>query len=67
MENPIIADVRTQAYKEGIAEGIEIARQMLCSSLGEDIDSFGKACAHVDKLIWEKSREKVTFYEWLVC
>lgn len=64
MDNSIIADVRTIAYKEGIAEGFEIARQMLCKSLGEDLDSFGKACAHVDKLIWEKARyEKATFDE----
>lgn len=63
MDNPIIADVRTQAYKEGITEGLEIARQMLCKSLGMDIDSFGKACAQVDKLIWEKDREKNTFDE----
>ena len=68
MENPIISDVRTVAYKEGIKEGMEIARQMLCKSLGKDLDSFGKACAHVDKLIWEKERyEKATFDEWLVC
>lgn len=64
MDNSVIADVRTLAYKEGIAEGFEIARQMLCKSLGEDLDSFGKACAHVDKLIWEKARyEKATFDE----
>jgi hypothetical protein len=64
MDNSIISDVRTVAYKEGIAEGFEIARQMLCKSLGEDLDSFGKACAHVDKLIWEKARyEKATFDE----
>ena len=68
MDNSIIAEVRTIAYKEGIAEGFEIARQMLCKSLGEDLDSFGKACAHVDKLIWEKARyEKAIFDEWLVC
>lgn len=63
MENPIISDVRTQAYKDGIAEGIEIARQMLCKALGQDIDSYGKAVAHVDKLIWEKARETPTFDE----
>jgi len=64
MENPIISDVRTQAYKDGIAEGMEIARQMLCKSLGKEIDSFGRALAHVDKLIWEKERyEKATFNE----
>ena len=64
MENTIISDVRTQAYKDGIAEGFEIARQMLCKSLGKDLDSFGKACAHVDKLIWEKERyEKATISE----
>ena len=64
MDNSIISDVRTVAYKEGIEQGIEIARQMLCKSLGEDLDSFGKACAHVDKLIWEKERyEKATISE----
>ena len=64
MDNPIIADVRTQAYKDGIAEGLEIARQMLCKALGQDIDSYGKAVAQVDKLIWEKERnEKSTFNE----
>jgi len=64
MDNSIISDVRTVAYKEGIAEGFEIARQMLCKSLGKDLDSFGKACAHVDKLIWEKARyEKATIDE----
>lgn len=62
MESPIISDVRTQAYKDGIAEGLEIARQMLCKSLGMEIDSFGRACAQVDKLIWEKERnEKAAF------
>jgi len=64
MNDSIIADVRTTAYKEGIAEGLEIARQMLCKTLGKDIDSYGKALAHVDKLIWEKERyEKATFDE----
>ena len=63
MENPVIADVRTQAYKDGLAEGIEIARQMLCKTLGQDIESYGKALAQVDKLIWEKKREKNTFDE----
>lgn len=64
MNDSIIADVRTTAYKDGIAEGLEIARQMLCKTLGKDIDSYGKALAHVDKLIWEKKRyEKATFDE----
>jgi len=64
MDNSIISDVRTQAYKDGIKEGMEIARQMLCQSLEQDIDSFGRACAHVDKLMWEKARyEKATFDE----
>lgn len=62
MESPIISDVRTKSYKEGIDQGLEIARQMLCKSLGMEIDSFGKACAQVDKLIWEKERnEKAAF------
>ena len=48
-------------------QGLEIARQMLCNSLGMEIDSFGKACAQVDKLIWEKERnEKAAFDRWLV-
>jgi hypothetical protein len=64
MDNSIISDVRTQAYKDGIAEGLEIARQMLCNTLGKDIESYGKALAHVDKLIWEKARyEKATIDE----
>lgn len=64
MDNSIISDVRTTAYKEGIAEGFEIARQMLCKSLGKDLESYGQAVAHVDKLIWEKERyEKATFDE----
>ena len=58
MDNSIISDVRTTAYKEGIAEGFEIARQMLCKSLGKDLPSFGQAVAHVDKLIWEKDRHE---------
>jgi len=58
MENPIISDVRTQAYKDGIAEGMEIARQMLCKSLGKDIDSYGRALAHVDVMIIEMERMK---------
>lgn len=62
MESPIISDVRTKSYKEGIDQGLEIARQMLCNSLGMEIDTFGKACAQVDKLIWEKERnEKAAF------
>lgn len=64
MDNVIISDARTTAFKEGIDQGIEIARQMLCNSLGQEIDSFGRACAHVDKLIWEKARyEKATIDE----
>jgi hypothetical protein len=58
MENPIISDVRTQAYKDGVAEGMEIARQMLCKSLGKDIDSYGRALAHVDVMIIEMERMK---------
>lgn len=68
MDNSIISEIHTKAYKDGVKEGMEIARQMLCKSLGMDVDSFGKACAHVDKLIWEKKHyEKATFDEWLVC
>jgi hypothetical protein len=37
MDNSIISDVRTQAYKDGIKEGMEIARQMLCKSLGKEL------------------------------
>ena len=39
------------SFKEGMQEGIEICRQMLCQSLGKDIDSFGKAVAHIDMMI----------------
>ncbi len=64
MDNVIISDARTTAFKEGIDQGIEIARQMLCNALGQEIDSFGRACAHVDKLMWEKARyEKATINE----
>jgi hypothetical protein len=38
-------------YSDGVKEGMEIARQMLCKALGKEIDSFGKAVAHVDLLI----------------
>jgi hypothetical protein len=58
MDNSIISDVRTQAYKDGIKEGMEIARQMLCKSLGKDIDSYGRALAHVDVMIIEMERNK---------
>jgi len=58
MENPIISDVRTQAFKDGIAEGMEICRLMLCNTLGKDIDSFGKALAQVDMMIIEMERAK---------
>lgn len=58
MENPIISDVRTQAYKDGISEGMEIARQMLCKTLGKDYDSFGVALAQIDMMIIEMERIK---------
>lgn len=58
MDNSIISDVRTQAYKDGVAEGVEIARQMLCNTLGKDIDSFGKALAQIDMMIIEMERVK---------
>ena len=58
MENPIISDVRTVAYKEGIAEGMRIAREMLCKSIGTDYESFGKALAKVDMIIIEMERMK---------
>ena len=64
MDNSIISDVRTTAYKEGIAEGFEIARQMLCKSLGKDLPSFGQAVAHVDKLIWEKENNEQASIDW---
>ena len=64
MDNVTISDASTTAFKEGLDQGIEIARQMLCNALGQEIDSFGRACAHVDKLIWEKARyEKATIDE----
>jgi len=58
MENPIISDVRTRAYKDGIAEGMRIAREMLCKSIGKDIESFGQALAYVDMIIMEMERMK---------
>jgi hypothetical protein len=58
MESPIISDVRTVAYKEGIAEGMKIAREMLCKSIGKDYDSFGSALARVDMIIMEMDRMK---------
>jgi hypothetical protein len=56
MENPIISDVRTQAYKDGLAEGMEIARQMLCKSIGKECDSFGKALGKLDIMLMEMER-----------
>jgi len=58
MDNSIISEIHTKAYKDGIKEGMEIARQMLCKSLGKDIDSYGKALAHVDVMIIEMERNK---------
>jgi hypothetical protein len=46
-------------FKNGVTEGIEIARQMLCSALKQDFDSFGKAVAHVDLLIIEKEKNEI--------
>jgi hypothetical protein len=64
MDNVTISDASTTAFKEGLEQGIEIARQMLCNALGQEIDNFGRACAHVDKLMWEKARyEKATINE----
>jgi hypothetical protein len=37
---------------------MEIARQMLCKSLDKDIDSYGRALAHVDVMIIEMERMK---------
>jgi hypothetical protein len=58
MENPIISDVRTQAYKDGLAEGMEIARQMLCKSIGKECDSFGRAVGKLDIMLMEMERMK---------
>jgi hypothetical protein len=58
MENPIISDVRTQAYKDGLAEGMEIARQMLCKSIGKECDSFGRALGKLDIMLMEMERNK---------
>ena len=51
MNNAIISEVQSSAYKDGVKEGIEIARQMLCKSLGKEVPSFGQALAHVDILM----------------
>jgi hypothetical protein len=51
MNNAIISEVQSSAYKDGVKEGIEIARQMLCKSLGKEVPSFGQAVAHVDILM----------------
>ncbi len=70
MENPIISDVRTQAYKDGLAEGMEIARQMLCKAIGKECDSFGRAVGKLDIMLMEMeraNREQTTINEWLVC
>jgi len=56
MENPIISDVRTQAYKDGLAEGMEIARQMLCKAIGKECDSFGRAVGKLDIMLMEMER-----------
>ena len=58
MDNPIISDVRTQAYKDGLAEGMEIARQMLCKSIGKECDSFGRALGKLDIMLMEMERNK---------
>jgi hypothetical protein len=58
MENPIISDVRTQALKKGLADGMEICRKMLCKSLGKEFDSFGSALGHLDMMIIEMERAK---------
>ena len=51
MNNAIISEVQSSAYKDGVKEGIEIARQMLCKSLGKEVISFGQALAHIDILL----------------
>jgi hypothetical protein len=51
MNNAIISEVQSSAYKDGVKEGIEIARQMLCKSLGKEVPSFGQALAHIDILL----------------
>lgn len=58
MDNSIISDVRTQAYKDGLAEGMEIARQMLCKAIGKECDSFGKAVGNLDIMLMEMERIK---------
>jgi len=58
MDNSIISDVRTQAYKDGLAEGMEIARQMLCKAIGKECDSFGKAVGNLDLILMEMERMK---------
>jgi len=58
MDNPIISDVRTQAFKDGLAEGMEIARQMLCKAIGKECDSFGRAVGKLDIMLMEMERTK---------
>ena len=58
MDNSIISDVRTKALKEGLADGMEIARKLLCNTLGKEAESLGIALAMVDLLIIENKRLK---------
>jgi hypothetical protein len=58
MESSIISDVRTQALKEGLADGMELCRKMLCKSLGQEFDSFGSALGHLDIMIIKMERMK---------
>ena len=51
-------------YSDGVKEGMEIARQMLCKALGKEIDSFGKAVAHVDLLIIKLDQYEKTTRDW---
>ncbi len=58
MANPIISDVRTQAYKDGLAEGMEIARQMLCKAIGKECETFDTAVGKLHMMLIEMERMK---------
>jgi len=64
MNNAIISEVQSSAYKDGVKEGIEIARQMLCKSLGKEVLSFGQAVAHVDILMLKVEQYEKNLVDW---
>ena len=64
MNNAIISEVQSSAYKDGVKEGIEIARQMLCKSLGKEVPSFGQALAHIDILMLKVEQYEKNPIDW---